>query len=196
MENKHRKNYSKAFSFQASHCIEKTFSISKGQEKMNSAVNGIGRSQPAYIERTGPECKLYWRCWAESFSQRIVRVYVISNKPYSVSRHQICREAVSQGHGWLIVWSLGEERARGLYVMLWCITFSRVLIWGQYFCSVMLVALDLSLVEVISWRKHGDNSEELSIDYSCLRLKTSRKRDTGLSHVGHILELALPWSRC
>lgn len=54
-----------------------------------------------------------------------MRVYTTSSKPYSVSGNHIWGGTVSQGHGWLIVWSLDEER--GLYDMLPSITFSWVL---------------------------------------------------------------------
>ena len=67
----------------------------------------------------------------------------MSSDPYSVSRNHIYGVIASAGHSWLIVWSLDEER--GLYYMLQHITLSWVLIQSQYFCSVMLGALDLSL---------------------------------------------------
>ena len=87
----------------------------------------------------------------------------MSSNPYSVSRDHIYGVTASAGHGWLIVWSLDEER--GLYYMIQHITLSWVLIQSQYFCSVMLGALDLSLVEFISLRKNSDSCKEQSINF-------------------------------
>ena len=87
----------------------------------------------------------------------------MSSDPYSVSRNHISGVTASAGHSWLIVWSLDEER--GLYYMLQHITLSWVLIQSQYFCSVMLGALDLSLVEFISLRKISDSCKEQSINF-------------------------------
>ena len=104
-----------------------------------------------------------WKRWCWCFQQWTVRDYLASSKPYSVSRHHICGGTVSQGHGWLITWSLDGERR--LYYMLRDVPLSWVLVQGQYFCSVMLVAFDFSLAEFISLKKHGDNSKKQSIDY-------------------------------
>ena len=87
----------------------------------------------------------------------------MSSNPYSVSRDHVYGVTASTGHGWLIVWSLDEER--GLYYMLQHITLSWILIQSQYFCSVMLGALDLSLVEFISLRKNSDSCKEQSINF-------------------------------
>lgn len=71
------------------------------------------------------------------------------------------------------------SRETGLDYMLWYITLSWVLIQGQYFCSVMLVASDLSLAEFISLKKHGGKSHEQSIDYEtkCWSTFLSQDRD-------------------
>lgn len=78
------------------------------------------------------------------------------------------------------------------------IMLSGILLQGQYFCSVMLLALDLSLVEFISLRKHGDfqalKSSPETVNQNtgalfCLRIEMSfRKRSTGLRVICAVLQ--------
>lgn len=111
---KHRKNYSE--SIQCSGFLwywkrkekKKTLSISKGQKKMDSAVNIMGRKEPPSIHRRGldPTANgrhealsssllnpLCWRGCAEAFSHWRARVPITSSKPCSVSGHCMWRRA-------------------------------------------------------------------------------------------------------
>lgn len=93
--------------------------------KMKSVAMGVGGKEPPRryrrLDQNVPQRQkallssllnpLCWRGRAEDFSQSIVRVYITSRAVSPALYPGIhTPRTVSQGRGWLIVWSLDEER--------------------------------------------------------------------------------------